>query len=92
MQLEDRLHLRKLQINLHFRSVCTIFNLLRSLKLGGRRQVALLWETEVPVVATGALIPRRRKNQMKNLFFLSVCTNFNLLRSLKVGCTSENYK
>ena len=27
-----------------------------------------------------------------NLFFFPICTNFNLLRSLKLGCTSENYK
>ena len=27
-----------------------------------------------------------------NLRFLSACTNFNLLRSLKLGCASENCK
>ena len=32
-----------------------------------------------------------RKSQI-NLVFHSICTTFSLLRSLKLGCTSENRK
>ena len=32
------------------------------------------------------------KKTNENLVFRSTYTNFNLLRSLKVGCTSENRK
>ena len=33
-----------------------------------------------------------KKKTNENLVFRSTYTNFNLLRSLKVGCTSENRK
>ena len=61
--ITEEAEIKKANENLVFRSTYTTFNLLRSLKLGCKRQVALLWETKVPVVATDANVPRRRKNR-----------------------------
>ena len=72
---------------------CTIFNLLRSLKIGFNDLVVLLGADKPAVVAADAFIPRRRKKSKQVLFFLSACTIFNLCyNSLKIGCGSENYK
>ena len=60
--ITEEAEIKKTNENLVFRSTYTNFNLLRSLKLGCKRQVALLWETKVSVVATDANVPRRRKN------------------------------
>ena len=65
-----------------FRAVCTIFNLLRSLKLGCGSETLGRW---LKAIAVG-----KSKISNKNVFV--GCTNFNLLCSLKIGYTSEIHK
>ena len=65
-----------------FRAVCTIFNLLRSLKLGCGSETLGRW---LKAIAVG-----KSKISNKNVFV--GCTIFNLLRSLKLGCGSEKIK
>ena len=57
-----------------------------SFSLAERAQTGLrlLRGTKVPSVASNAFIPR--------CLSCVSCSNFNLLRSLKVGCTSEKFK